>query len=389
MNHTEQFFVSLLSTHLNNAVPCVQSGIDYEELYQLAGINDVMAITANELLKPDKNDRPDTEILSKFRQQIGYTLIEFEEKEAVGRKIVDIFEQNDIDYLVVKGFVLKEYYPVREYRTSGDIDFIVRKSSLNKCRKLILDNGFIQDESESNNYIHSFSYNKQHIEVHTDADYDHPYFDHIFDLCKKDGNRYYLDDYEHLLYVLCHIAKHFNMYGAGIRMFMDIDVMIRHIKNFDYDRFIEKCRTIELDTFAKACFSLCKYWFNTPVTAEFDFEKEHNMRNLFEEEIIRGGSFGFEKRGLGSYYLNLANSGNESKTAIRIKALFRLLFPETRYFRENYSYADKHPILIPLAWLHRLFLAVFTRKKHSLNTIAEITKNNDNQYQKLLKELHI
>ncbi|MCM1286613.1 MAG: nucleotidyltransferase family protein [Acetobacter sp.] len=389
MNNTEKFFINLLSSHLNNTMPLMQGEIDFGKLYQLAGINDVMAITANELLKVKNSNKISAEILSKFRQQIGYTLIEFDKKEAVGNKIIEIFNQNNIDYLIVKGFVLKEYYHVKEYRTSGDIDFIVRKNDLNKCKKLIFGNGFKPEDNESSDYFGSFVYDKQHIEIHTDTDYDHPYFDNIFDLCTNDGNRYYLNDYEHLLYVLCHIAKHFNMYGAGIRMFMDIDVLIRHIKDFDYDGFIEKCKAIELDTFAKACFSLCRYWFNTPVLAEFDFEKQNNIRNLFEEEIIRGGSFGFEKRGLGSYYLNLANSGGQNKTALKIKALFKLLFPNTRYLKGNFSYAYKHPILIPFAWLHRLFLAVFKRKKHSLNTISEITKNNDDQYQKLLKELHI
>ena len=383
MNSTQKLFVSLLSSHLNSTLPRWDNNCDGKELYRLAAVNGVSAITANELLRLPEKECLSQEILSQFRQQIGYTLMDFEEKERVCKKTVEVFCNENIDFLIVKGYVLRELYPVKEYRTGGDIDFIIRKKDLQKCEDALKTAGFALAEGGS--YEASFDFDGQHIEVHTQLDCDHKYFEDIFDMCKNEGNRYYIDNETHLLYVLCHIIKHFRLCGTGIKMFMDIDVLIRHIDNFNYDAFMKRCSLLGIEAFAKAAFSLCNYWFNTPVKAEIDFKEEAEFRELFETEIIEGGSFGFERRGLGSYYLGKA------KGAGKIRAFFKMLFPDIKYLKSRYKYADAHPALIPFAWLHRLFSAIFIRGGHSLNTAREIANSGDSDstYRQLLRELEI
>lgn len=56
-------------------------------------------------------------------------------------------------------------------------------------------------------------------------------------MCSKTNTNEFLIKKEyHLIYVLCHIIKHFNSCGAGIKMFMDIDAIIRKIKNFHNEK---------------------------------------------------------------------------------------------------------------------------------------------------------
>ncbi|MCH5321880.1 MAG: nucleotidyltransferase family protein [Eubacterium sp.] len=390
MNSNEEYFVSLISSHLNNMPPETHSDIDWEEIYRLSNIHNVCAIVTNQIMLMAKDKQPEKDIITKFRQQLGYTLIDYDDKNEALEFLRDKLTAARLDFLLVKGAVLRDYYPVKEYRTSGDIDVIINYRDIDRCREILCTEN-IKITDTRNNYF-AFKYKSQNIEIHTNLDMDHPYFENIFDTCKKDGCEYKISDEVHLLYVLCHIVKHFNLFGAGIKMFMDVDVLIRHMKSFHYDDFLIKCRELNIETFAKSCFSLCNFWFNTPIKTEIDFNNNVDFRKLFEDEIINSGSFGFNKRDLGNYYIN-KGIGKSGKNNIfsKIRAFFAMLFPSKSYIQNKFKYLEKYPFLLPFAWFHRLFLAVFVRTKHSKGTIKSIMNSSDEseQYKKLLNELGI
>lgn len=390
MNNNEKYFVALISSHLNNMAPPACSNIGWEEIYGLSNIHNVCAMVFSQIQRLAPCEQPEKEMLSKFRQQTGYTLIDFEGKERVLNFLREFFTNEGIDFLFVKGAVLRSYYPVKELRTSGDTDVIIKYGDSDKCRLALKKNNIpITDDCKNGIAV---DFQGQHIEIHTNLDCDHPYFKNIFDMCEKNGYEYSISDEVHLLYVMCHIIKHFNLYGAGIKMFTDIDVLIRHMQCFDYDGFMEKCRLINIETFAKASLSLCSYWFNTPVTAEIDFAENTEFRELFENEIINSGSYGLNKRDLGDYYIN-KGMGKSAKNnfSAKVRAFFTLLFPGKKYMMNYYRFVEKHPFLLPAAYIHRLFAAMFRRTGHSVKTIKSIinTGNDSEQYKKLLNELDI
>lgn len=390
MNSNEKYFVSLISSYLNNISPVAEENIDWQEIYRLSNIHNVCAITANQIMMLESKNQPEKNLLSKFRQKLGYTLIDSDSKTIAINDIKKMLTDAGIDFLLIKGAILRNYYPVKEFRTSGDIDIIIKYADIDRFRQIIISSNININDDSDNGF--AFDYDKQHIEIHSTEDYDHPYFKNIFDMCTNNGYEYFIDDEQHLLYILCHIIKHFNLCGAGIKMFMDIDVIIRHIADFDYDKFMRKCAELHIETFAKASFSLCHYWFNTPIKSEINFDKNEKFRKLFEDEIISSGSFGFNKRNLGDYYINkgIGKDGRNNFSA-KLRALLALLFPSKRYLQNQCPYAKKHPILLPVAWLNRLFNAVFKRKAHSKSTIKSIMNTNkeSEQYKRLLNELNI
>lgn len=202
-----------------------------------------------------------------------------------------------------------------------------------------------------------------------------------------------MDDETHLLYILCHIAKHLNLTGAGVRMFMDVDVIIRHMKdNFSYDSFSKRCKALNIEVFTKTVFSLCKKWFDTPICPEYLTNSNDELTSLFENIIIEGGSFGFTARNLSDYYMHkgIAKGGKNGAIA-KLNAVKFMLFPKKEYLKNNFEYAMNHPILIPLAWAHRIFIGIFKHTSNSKNTISGILKSDAGaaEYKKLLTELDI
>lgn len=391
MNENEKYFVLLIASYLNQEEPPTAGNkIDWEEIYRLSAIHNVAAITANQILQLKGSSLPNDELLSKFRQQIGYTVIDAAEKEETVAFIKDLLCNAGIDFLFVKGAVLKQYYPIPEFRTGSDTDVIIRNEDIKKCAQVFCAKNCVVKTESTNGF--SVLYKKQHIEIHGTQDYDHAFFADIFDMCTKNGNEYRLKAEYHLLYVLCHIIKHFKNCGAGIKMFMDIDVLLRREKELDIALFWNLCTKLNIETFAKASFALCHYWFKTPIKRETDVKLDPQLKELFETEILNSGNFGFNARDLGDFYINKAigKSGKNGANA-KIRAIFKMLFPLKKYLEDKYGYVKKRPYLLPLAWISRLCAAVFKRSAHSASTIRSIlhTGTDAEQYKKLLNELGI
>ena len=175
MNENEKYFVLLIASYLNQEEPPTAGNkIDWEEIYRLSAIHNVAAITANQILQLKHGSLPNDELLSKFRQQIGYTVIDAAEKEETVAFIKDLLCNAGIDFLFVKGAILKKYYPIPEFRTGSDTDVIIRNEDIKKCVQVFCAKNCVVKMESTNGF--SVLYKKQHIEVHGTQDYDHAFF---------------------------------------------------------------------------------------------------------------------------------------------------------------------------------------------------------------------
>lgn len=390
MNLNKTAFVNILSAFLNNEQAKYCPEADYAEIIHLAGIHNVTGIAVRQIMNFSPEEQDKITNLSILKQQLGHTVINYEQKISIKKRLVRDLEDAGIDYIFVKGASIRELYPIPALRTSGDTDLFFREDDYEKIKQLYSDKGFSFDTVNKN--VITFMMDSDEIELHCESDFDNPYFKEIFKTAHHTGkHEYVLSLEDQLLYVLCHIAKHFKHCGAGIRMFMDADVLLRHIENFDINKFLLKCSRADIDIFAKAALALCREWFNTPVDINFDLNK-NGLREMFENTVIDGGSFGFEKRNLGDFYVNKAMSQSGKNGFIsKISAIMLLIFPSAEHLKNTYIYCAKRPYLLPLAWFNRLFDGIFKRGKHSQNTLKQIieTDKYTEDYWKLLQELDI
>ena len=387
MTAEREYFVYLLSCFLNGEAPQGRN-IDYNELFRIADINDVGAVISHEILQLNEF-RPEGTMLSNFKQVIGLTLKEYEQKINAYKAVDSFLEANNIDRIYVKGIAVRSLYPVKEFRTFGDVDVIVRAEQFAEITDLV-------KTEKSFNVAHlstetlNFYYNGIEIEIHKTHDVASGYFDSIFSLCKNEGSLYTLNPNDHLLYVLCHLIKHLKYRGAGIRMLMDIDVLIRSIDCFDEEHFFDLARSAGVRKSAEVLLSLSNFWFKTPVSSYVDFESESDLLDMLSSALIDGGSFGYESSTLSDYHISRGIKDGEDVTpAVKAKAVIRLAFPEKEYMKTYYDYANRNSALLPLAYVNRLFDAVFKRSKHSKNTFKGIidADNSASAKYQLLKEL--
>lgn len=390
MNKTDEYFIRLIKSFLTGERCEYSCEADYDKIFYLAEINGVSGIIAKQISLFSEKEKAKIKNFDEFKQQLGFTVISYESKCSILSQLNDDFNKNSIDYMLVKGAVLRDYYPAPALRTSGDTDLIFRSDDYQNV-KSIYDRQNINYEVVNEKEL-VFRKDGEMVELHSDKDFDNDYFIDIFSKAEKSqGCKYLLSDEEHLMYVLCHTAKHLNSFGAGVKMFMDIDVLVRKINGLNFKEFLEKCRKAHIETFAKAALTLCSVWFDTPVEKTFDYSNEEFF-DAFQKTIIEGGTFGFESRNLGDYYVRKGlKSGGKSNFLSKFNALLHLIFPGGDYLKLSYPYCDKYPFLLPAAWFNRLIDGIFKRGKHSKNTVSEIMKANGSsvEYYKLLQELEL
>ena len=189
--------------------------------------------------------------------------------------LIEVLSQAEIDHLLVKGAVLRFLYPSPELRTSGDTDVVVRLSDYEKSVKVLKKAGFKVDFVRKN--VSQVVYGGEFFDLHTELEsinvQSKIYYSTPFDdISESTGHTYKLKPIYHLLYVITHIAYHLKNGGAGIRMIMDIDALLRYYPDMDMEKFMALCDNIKIKRTAQALIALSKKWFNTPVGNDYTFE---------------------------------------------------------------------------------------------------------------------
>lgn len=390
MENYKNDFIYLLSCFLNEDKP-EKREYSWQEIYHIADINDVAPIVFFEISKLNNENTPKGEILQYYKKQFATAISRYEMRLNAVDTVNSILSSNEIPHIFVKGAEISKYYPVAELRTSGDIDIVVEKDLFEKAVDILINSKNIEKRSYVTDTF-TFSLWGYTVEMHNNADVFSNYFDNIFSKADLvEDFRYSLSDYSSLLYAFCHLVKHLSYRGAGIRMLMDLDVLIRSIEDFDENYFISLCNEISLEKCAKALLSLLKYWFNTPVSAFCDFEKNSELLERLSYVFIDGGSFGYEKNCVPVKYISKNAQQGRLSFFERVKVLLNMAFPSKEYLKKCYPYYNKNKHLYLLAVFNRLFDSVFKKRKQAKNSFSQVLFDSNEllSLNEILNELDI
>ena len=113
---------------------------EVKELYYLSKNHDVINLIADALIKNDliKN----SSYYPKFKYELKYSVGFVANLEYEIEHIKSVFEKNKIEYILLKGSVLRNYYPEPWMRTSCDIDVLVHDEQLDRAVKALAQTGY-------------------------------------------------------------------------------------------------------------------------------------------------------------------------------------------------------------------------------------------------------
>ena len=392
-----KWLIKLLDAYINEAGVDLPASFSYKKLYEVSREHSVIPIIFRELcrLDPDwkKGSRESLEVFKKAYMSAVYLsrLQNFGVEE-----MVEKLTEQGIVYIPLKGYAIKKLYPEPELRTMSDIDILIQEKERLKTNEILKDLGYERKDLGSN--VWTYKRGMITFEIHVnlagkkywnDVDYI-GYFSGLFQKSHLIGDtterRLTLED--HFLFLCFHLAKHLCSTGAGIRMILDIALYKKHYdKQMNWQYIWEEADKLKLRAFIENMLFICRSWFHveTAVSAE---KMNPRTQAMFEEYILSGGVFGFEREdSIRRLRKGIREEGSNRSLWVKLRALLYLAFPDREHMKDFLPELEKHSALLPAAWVKRWYLGLRNkdRLKKSLENFSGNVEEAKRQWELLKK----
>lgn len=276
-------------------------GIDeWKEIYHQASYQGVLA-----LMWDGVKDLPLDKGL-KLTWALNVEKIErkYEHQREVLEELAQLFEENDLNMMVIKGHGLSLLYPEPKHRPCGDIDFYLY-GEYAKGDKILEDTHNLT--TDLNKHHHTVNYYKGvmlenhydflNIEAHlsnkiieerliqeVESNKGEP---HIL----SNGARFYTPSPEfNALFLLRHAAAHFAAERIGVRHLVDWALFLNHNSNkVDWKRFYHFAKEMNMHRFLNSINTICIEQLGVDPSFLPEYTREPKLEKRVLEEILHPG----------------------------------------------------------------------------------------------------
>lgn len=398
MDKETTYFLSLISAFINRQEPQIERDLNWEQVYNLSKIHSVSGIIYLMVKKLEKVYKPDTMLLDMMKKDFSITFINSVVQNNEAEIIIEELNNAKIPHVFLKGFVLKNFYPMKELRTMGDIDFLIKPEDREKTHSLMLDLGY--EEGNIEGQVWDYIKGIVRLEVHTQIMYHNisngidyvSYFKNTWSHVRQKSKSYTyeLTDEYHFLFLLVHMAKHFDYNGCGIRMIMDIAMYMIYFRDrLDWNYINVEIEKLDLVIFTKNILILCNLWFGVKCQEQLPSLYDSFYRDL-SHYILSAGTFGVYERNIYARLLRKEYSNDIGIARVFLRAYRKIIFPNYKdmYEIKYYSFLKNRPFLLPISWIYRVWRCILFKGKSSVCKLIDIAKSKkeaDKQYEILNK----
>lgn len=376
MNHNQKALISLLNSSLKKQ-KIKQTDFknsDWNYILSEAKEHQIHSILYSSIkqLSPEVIS---SELIKSWKASAINTALYFSKQIQQLDLVFQAFNDFNIPIIALKGLILRNLYPIPDFRIMGDADILVHKEDLDKIRTLLTNMGYIEAEDETPAHITFVHRNNCAIEVHWTLA-DNRYINDIsqFEIgiwhraaTKKIRRSTVLclcpEDF--LMHLCIHMAVHMRGGGFGLRQLCDLVLLVENeIDNVDWKSFSLGIRNNGIEKFTATIFRVCNTLFNLTIPNELKaVYVENRFINALIDDIFEGGVFGMRSldRVFGNNIVNadIIFNGEDSK---KVRSVFSIIFPPSALLSNNYSYAKKNKFLLPMAWIHHFISGIFNRQ---------------------------
>lgn len=300
--------------------------------------------------------------------------------------ILKQFENENIPYALLKGNTVAVLYSDPCSRISGDVDLLINPKDEKRASELLLKNGFIQQKIRMDDdkhgilvhpvigmlELHISLYNENTGEVwfndakdHFDVEIENFSFEDIEKVQIDDMYFYTLEINKRIEYLFLHNVKHFILGGSSIRAVMDFFLTYINCPGIDYSLFYEKVKRMKFETvFNVMITSVEKFLDMDKIDVPYYKKCGKELVKLFFEDMENGKWLGYGADGKtdGSWQV-FEETKKKNKKKSKINTFLRYVFPPVKRLKNNYKYSMRHPVLLPIAWFHRLIRVCLGKTK--------------------------
>lgn len=324
-------------------------------------------------------------------------MLNYYQIEQFTRRIADLFDANNISYILLKGISLAAFYPVPEYRQLGDVDIYINdKEMFNRANALLLANGYTKDDEISDHhqgYLYKVPQTGRTmiLELHyrivglyqyapVNKIVDDVFAANTFSPAMQtvnDRNYPVLPPTEYTFYMIHHMLKHYLYSGFGIRLLCDFTFFLGHnYTAIDFAQIHTWCKESKILHLYEIILETCRIYLGLPETIDSKIHYNKNDCKAFITQLLEDGDVsqnnGSALVGSGSYEkINFLTYFNEGHLQMHVR------FPKL----------GKCPLLWPILWLITLVCFLYNNRTIRNMSLAQTLRGfkQDNQKSKLLR----
>lgn len=332
MDVTEKAIISLIKSALYGEKTVLPEDFDWERAKSIINSQEIYGLICFGLYNSGIEKPNWLELAFYSRYKIMTTLWYY------GEEITENFKKNGIEFLPLKGVVLKDLYPDPYMRHMSDIDILIRERDYaEKVKPLMLNLGYTEG-SESDHEYH-WTKNKFMIELHKRII---PSYNE--DFYKVTGDGWDWVQNHGYAYIFTHFAKHYRDRGIGIGHFIDLEILSSQATD-------DGLKELRLDKFHDNVKRTLDCWFRGK---EFDEVTEH-----ITEVIFKSGEYGREETGLKACNLKKINAAKGNAKKARFKDFMSKVFPPYSAMAARFKVLKPLPFLLPVTWGWRIIVSPF------------------------------
>lgn len=309
----EHVFLYALNTVLHQSEYDIERKLSVQEVDDLLLLSQRHEVTA--LLDDVWNswDLSDEQIGLK-EKFIARTVQKSIQLQILNSKLTRLMSEAGITAVTLKGYSVSRYFPVPEYRKSGDVDlFVCGKENIEKAVKVLEKNGFQTTDSwHANHHFVFISDRHETVELHVTwvEEFKEKHLnEYITEIQKESMNHCYLLNendlqlyvYElpyHAFYLLLHMYQHFTASGFGLRNLCDWVVLWEHCDSEEErETFRKLINDSGMHAFAQAVTGICIDYLGlkkeySPIDMS---ERDNTLEQQLLRDILEAGEFGYSE----------------------------------------------------------------------------------------------
>lgn len=358
-----EYLVSLLKSAIKQEpMPVPPDGIDWEGLVALSKKQQVYSIIAAVLQPSSLPEKQSEELLAYTRSELLRLLSMKSELEA----LEDELEKQNIKFMLLKGSVIRDYYPQQKMRQMSDIDILYDYTRRDDLIKIMRSRGFrltATCENSDDFFKEPFYTFEWHRQLFFEEAEFCPHFDLWVNALPDSDNpcKYHIESTEHFVYTICHMFKHYATNGCGIRFLCDIYVLMNFGPNIDMQKALLRLEEIGIKDFASDAIALSEAVFDNKEATQ----KQQEMLDFLLSSGVYGNHIVDYSKKLSQY------SGS------KVKYFFRRFFPEKKKMKAEYRQLEKKPYLLPVFYIIRLFTKFRYNSKSAKNEFKQVIKTEN------------
>jgi len=259
------------------------------------------------------------------------------------------FDQAQVDYLPLKGCIMKPMYPKAELRAMNDADILIKVDQYDKIKPVLeqLSYQFVAESDCELKWICKGLYLELHKRLIPSFIKDfYAYFGDGWQLAvPESGNRHVMSKEDEFLYIFTHFARHYREGGVGIRHMADIWYYRKKTPELQEDKITAVLEKMSLHTFYQNILATLDNWF--------EGGEETDITRKITKYVVESGNYGTEETKI---VAAAVRAGDKKKNIVQ------MVFPSLNNMRYSYPVLKKCPALLPGVWVYRWGKVLFFRR---------------------------